>query len=1258
MLADIRETGFAGKVMRKTWLRRGLIGAAALAVVLVIAFAFAVPPLVRHGLETVGSRELGRAVTVQSVRANPFTLSVTLKGLAVAGLPPDEGALATIEQLRISLSASSIVQRAAVLDAMQIDGAHVRIVRLQEQRFNFTDIIERLQAGPKAKEEPADAAPARFALYNIQLRGGRIDFDDRVARRQHQVTELALGVPFLSSLPADISVTVQPALSARIDGTPIEVKGKTTPFERTQVMSVQLKLDGLDIPTYLGYLPVPLNFTLPTGKLDTDLTLSFLPQVPARDGQPARAPEVALGGALGLRDVSLQAPRAAPQPLLQLASLQLRIGEFAPLVRRLVIDDVKVEGPQVWVGIGRDGVLNWTRFAQTAVERPAASAAASEAAAPPPKSAAPWQVTLRAATLDGGVLHFSDDRQAQFKQQLRELQMSATRISTVDGAPPGQLALKLGLDPQGTVSMDGTLALAPLKGEFDYAADDVQLRAAARYLGQVVNGTLEGSTAVRGKLTVAEEGEQLQLALRELALEGRQIVLRGPQGAQLSVARLAMQGGELDLTKRAMRAASITIDTPRATVRRLADGSINWQQLAKSDEAAATLHAAPAARAAADDTWPHSKAPGAEPPQGTAAPSWDIALAAIELVNGTMQWEDVSVAPAARINLSALNGTVRDVTAAGTTPMQVSLRGNSSGVTKGQLSVDGSARLQPLLTDLRVNLRNVDLAPARSYVSSLMSAVLLRGEMTSRSRVQLAAQPDGPLRVKIDGGLRLANLQVLNPDSDDDLVKWQALDVDRFDLRLGEGPADVQLGTIALSDFFARVIISADGRLNLADVVRTPGSGQQAAAAAAPATRAQDARQAVQPAAGAAQDSAPRPRIRIERIELTRGNINFTDNFIRPNYTANLTEIAGSVTTLASDAAEPATLQLTGSVDREAPVNIDGTLNPLAPKLFLDIKGSTQGVDLPRFTPYAAKYAGYPITKGKLSMEVSYRIDNDQLNANNHLFLDQLTFGERVDSATATKLPVLLAVSLLKNRRGEIDINVPVSGSLNDPEFSVGGIIVQVIVNLLAKAVTSPFALLAAAFGSDAELGHVDFAPGMATLGAAQVQRVDTLGKALNDRPALRLDIIGRADGAADIEGLKRAQFESRLRAAKVRQQIRAGGAPAAPDSVTTEPAERNALLAAVYADDKVVKKPRNAVGFARTLPAAEMEQLLLESIAVTPSELRTLANARAAAVRNHLEQQAKVSRERLFLVEPKIDVPDEGSKGKVAPTRVDFSLR
>ena len=251
---------------------------------------------------------------------------------------------------------------------------------------------------------------------------------------------------------------------------------------------------------------------------------------------------------------------------------------------------------------------------------------------------------------------------------------------------------------------------------------------------------------------------------------------------------------------------------------------------------------------------------------------------------------------------------------------------------------------------------------------------------------------------------------------------------------------------------------------------------------------------------------------------------------------------------------------------------------------------------------------------------------------------------------------MLLAVKLLTNSRGEIDLHLPISGTLNDPKFSIGGIIVQVIINLLTKVVTAPFTLLASAFGGGEELGYVEFAPGAAALPPEQMKRVDALAKALNERPALKVDIIGRIDPATDVEGVREAKLEDRLKAAKVRQLVRSGGAPVDPAAVTVGNDERAALMATVYSNEEIAEKPRNFIGLSKSIPAPEMEQLLLKHLAATPDDLRGLANKRASAVRNRLEAEGKVSRDRLFLVEPKLNA--DGIQDKGAKTRVDFSLK
>jgi hypothetical protein len=772
----------------------------------------------------------------------------------------------------------------------------------------------------------------------------------------------------------------------------------------------------------------------------------------------------------------------------------------------------------------------------------------------------------------------------------------------------------------------------------------VQLRGLARLVGQFVNGTLDGSSSVRGQLRFAQVDGALELALRDLQIEGRALQLRGPEGsgAALDIAAVKLDGGELDLGRRSLRIGSLALDAPRIGVRRLADGSVGWQQLQR------------AAPAAAAGRTTQARAPAAAP--------WQVALDELTIARGQLRFDDESVQPAARIALNQIQGSVRNLSADGSTRAELALRTRIGN--EGSLVVNGGVRWDRLLADLRFAARNLDAGAARGYLAQFINAALVSGEVSSRGSLTLAQPEDGPLRMRFDGDLRLANLHATDAGGNDDLLRWQTLAVDRLALELGRGAPQVDVGVVALDEFYARVILSAEGRLNLADLFQRDPTTPAAETAAAPAAANATTEPVAHALAAAPSADELRPRVRIDRIQIAGGNVNFTDNFVRPNYTANLTDLAGSVTALASDAAEPATLVLAGRVDRDAPLSINGRLNPLAPQLQLDIAASTKGVDLPRMTPYSTKYAGYPITKGKLSLDLRYQIESGKLTASNHLFLDQLTFGERVDSPTATKLPVLLAVALLKNSRGEIDLNLPIAGSLDDPQFSLGGIIVKVIVNLLGKVVTAPFSLLAAAFGGGEELGQIDFAAGSAALEPGQIQRLQTLGRALNDRPALRLEIIGRADAGADAAGLREAEFDARLRAARVRQLVRDGGTSIDPAQVTIPAAERAALIGAVYDAEPIADKPRT-LGIARRLPAPEMEQRIRAHLAAKPVDLRALANARAAAVRDWLEAQGKVERERMFVVEPRIAesgapavAGDKPAAASAAATRVEFSLK
>ena len=320
-------------------------------------------------------------------------------------------------------------------------------------------------------------------------------------------------------------------------------------------------------------------------------------------------------------------------------------------------------------------------------------------------------------------------------------------------------------------------------------------------------------------------------------------------------------------------------------------------------------------------------------------------------------------------------------------------------------------------------------------------------------------------------------------------------------------------------------------------------------------------------------------------------------------------------------------------------------INPLAAKPYLDLQADVKGIEMTSFTSYSGKYAGYAIDKGKLSLFVNYKIENDLLAAENRLFIDQLTFGDAVESPEATKLPVTLAVSLLKNRNGEIDLNLPISGSLNDPEFSVGGLIVKVVVNLFVKAVASPFSLLGSVFGGGEELSHVGFAAGLARIDADAQKRLEAIAKAMQDRPAIKLEIEGFVDADQDREGLKQARMTQKVRAQKREDLTRK---------------EYPALLERVYREEKF-PKPRNMIGLVKSLPVEEMEKLILANSVIDDDDLRELGNQRAGAVRDWLAGR-EIAAERVFVLPARLEAGAKDGEGKDAAKgsgpRVVFGLK
>lgn len=632
----------------------------------------------------------------------------------------------------------------------------------------------------------------------------------------------------------------------------------------------------------------------------------------------------------------------------------------------------------------------------------------------------------------------------------------------------------------------------------------------------------------------------------------------------------------------------------------------------------------------------------------------------IELAN--LQLTPREIKGATALNIKSLSLRVPSVSDTLDQPVRLNLQASFDKT--GKFDID--AQLAPHLksAELELDARDIPIVPFQAYFANVLNVTISSGLLSAKGKLAVTpplAQQKFALDYK--GNAALTNLRMQDKLTSTDFLRWRTLELSGIQARLGGRP-QIGLEKVALSNFYARAILSDKGRLNLQDILVSDASAQGSITDDSKKGDSQgkpgntgDSRKTTSTApVTPASAPADAPIVRVGKVVIDGGNINYTDNFVKPNYTANMTGLAGSIGEISSEKPQPAPINISGKIDNDAPLQISGALNPLFKPMYLDLKASANGVQLPRLTPYSAKYAGYPITKGKLSMDVQYKIENDKLVAQNDLRIEQLTFGERVDSPSATNLPVMLAVSLLKDREGNINLNLPISGSLSDPEFSVGGIIVRVFVNLIVKAVTSPFALIGSMFRSDEHIGelrYIEFAPGSAEIDDTVRKKLDALGYVLHERPGIKLDITGRVDPQTDDQGLRKEALERQMRSLKRADLIAREGQPDGP--VRLNDAERGKYLERVYKDSKF-DKPRNAIGLTRSLPAAEMEKLILEHTEVTQDDLRKLAQRRADQVRNYVQEQSLIEPSRIFLIAPKLDAT--GIDPKEPKARVDLTIQ
>ena len=778
--------------------------------------------------------------------------------------------------------------------------------------------------------------------------------------------------------------------------------------------------------------------------------------------------------------------------------------------------------------------------------------------------------------VSGGEVSFADHRLAGKPDKiLRPLGFRLRDLRTFPGED-GRFELNARTLQDEDLTWQGTASLTPVASRGEIVVKRLHMVSLTRFLGEDLPLTLsdgQADVSVGYNLSLTEDGAALKGTLRSLSVRDFAALTKGDlPAAQVNVKQVDLAPAAFSVTAPARGPLEASTRLPSADIRglavrapksrdgaslahvhvsdldvslagqRIGIGAVRLEGLSAAIErtAAGTLRVAGIAPPAAAARKP---APAAPQP-----PPWKVSLGRVEVAAADLRFTDQAVTPASRFRLSPLNGDL--AAPGGALGVDASTRIND----RASLSARGTVNPQSPSARLDVNLADLPLQWIKPSLAIPSGVDLRAGVASARGAIALdgrnSREPDFSWR----GAAAVEGLEVYETQAQSRLLAWKRFALEGMDLT----PKGLRIASGRLSGLDARLEVLPDTSLNIrALLTEDPEAVAQAEALKGPdlstlkgkarreeKKRLAGARRAALDARAAQRTEFRQNRtepdfpVTLDRLTFEAGRLQFSDYAITPNFAATIDALRGRVDGATNRPGRAATVQLDGQViSSSSPVIIRGTLDPLDVTDQTDISVIFRNIELPVFNPYSGRYAGYAIARGKLTTELHYRIVQDQLNADHHVVIDQLEWGEATNSKDKVPVPIRLATSLLKDKNGVIDLTVPVTGSLEDPKFRIWPIVWQVVRNLFSKAASSPFQALAASFPGVEGARYVDFAPGASTLAPGQAEAFAALVPAFADRQALNLDIPAGSGLDADAEALANARMADQMMAGDRRRK-------------------------------------------------------------------------------------------------------------------------
>ncbi len=1184
---DIRH--IVSKIKKPFFIVGGLL------VVYVVVGVFIVPAVLKSKIPEIIEQETGRKALISKIQVQPFPLSISLQGFEIKEHNGQAFAAFDVFYIKMGLF-QSIKQLSLAFDKVSLKKPFVHIARQKNGTFNFQDLFK---AKAAEKEEKKQLFPV--TIKNLSLSEGKLVWEDASSGKpvREDVFPVNLDIENFTT-HADKQARLGLSLALKSGG---QLDWKGVASMKPLSSEGHIKFDKVRLETISALaLPDSMLFHVKGFELlDADYQASY--------NENSLKFTVNKGG-FEIHDFQLL-EKGKDKALIKMPVLALRGIDFNLDKQAILIESISADNADFRAWLNAQGAINYQTLFP--VSKAGSSSAKKTAANTVEPKNTPWKIKVNSVALNNFGLNFEDQTlQNPVAMELKPINFKLSNYTNETGASvPFQM--NADVNKTGSIKLSGETVIQPFSAKAAIDVKNIALEKFQAYLTKFASlEIVDGKLAIDGNAVVATlKKNQLDVTFKgNTGIEN--LLIRDPRLKEKDKGKVlakipvfTVQGIDFNLGSQELALGTVSANNAEFDAWLNPEGVINYQSLL------------PATKVEGNN----ANEPVAKSVEAKESP-WNIKVNNIVFSNFGLNFEDQTLKKPVVMNLKPINFKLANYSnkKGARLPVQLSAGMNKTGL----IALKGDIVIEPLAAELDIDVKKIGLEQFQPYFDKFVRLDFIDGALHIDGKVSVARQAQDKLDVKFKGNTGIASLLTRDQTLHKDLVKWENLsfkDV-AIDLLANRYTASA----LVIDKPYARVTIREDKTVNFKDIVISDKSK--------PGARAKPAQnKAAKP---------DKPYFKLGKILIKNGSSDFSDLSLIMPFAAQIESLDGGANDISSDKNSVMTVGLWGNAYDLAPVDIKGKISPYLGDYYVEI--NFNGLPMPLISPYMVQFAGYTVEKGKITLGLKYNVENKKLTASNSIFIDQLELGEKVDNPKAVSLPLKLAVALLKDSSGKIKINVPITGSLDDPEFSIGAIVTDALLNVLGKVVTSPFKALGSLIGSGKDLSTIEFTAGNSYLRQQQRVKLDALSKALKERPELNIDIKGAAFQEQDWPVIREDALYEQLKKRRAAEINKEAEKKIRDEYVKLSDDDYKRLLADMFIEKFPLLAERSFFGTPKLInPEAGdfykiAKQKLFTIIKPEEDRLKVLASARAQTIAKYLVQKGGVSRERIYILDTVID--------------------